>query len=1390
MIAQRNYSSLLGPSLVALVLVLCASTAAAQDLEDERCEDDARTVCAPRPSLFRLFGSADFAGSNMHSSAPDVRFWTTNTGFSDSGAELQGEISPFHVLGTDVFPTTFRHQNFELQFWAAAARGDWLRNQELAPSLQAVTGGGFTYIVNTQRLGGFHQWAGHDGSIGFTHSGLQAEAGAGCLDPGEHGEYVEGFPLLAAFDCEETWGSAGWQGRGWIGPIGNWVDYFNAVGSSNFSFDFWRVPQQFRSGKPTIGDFQVFGVMSDHGSDQRKFYGSVTPGGSGDPQLEGYPMGLDVHFNAYSFQVPSVARGFIWEGLLVNNSEEVYGVPLDYDSLFFGMMIRPLRAPGRRANPHAIPELGAVVHNEIGRTPTCDGAIPVPQSHDCAAFRSRSTHGFGGGTQGHIFLKTPIGDLRNKHFSDPASPFFAPGHPDAGDTITFNRMSMCSFRCTIQQFIFDARKGFGVLAAKAADALDGRDPVNLTPFTRWELFRQFFAPDGSELLCDPTQPTEPGCFGYRVPGDWAYSNRPPGTPLGPDTLWIDNCRPPTSPHPGANQCTGLWADTLPDRTANWTQNVIWPGAGPFPLQAGDTTSFVVVTFAAPDSATLMSSLNAFYNFYLNDFYLGPGLPSPPGVVTAMATGGSARLGETTVTLFLDNAAEDWRDPFALKVLEELRSAAPGTLFDKIARADPTAADNLESIINSTNVDTVYVFKSCDDAASFTADHTGWECEPSPARSITGERLGTGWQAYDILTPTDGSFPTTYEDDDAVAPGRTYLYSLVAQTDGIELNTQYWADIDGDGIEDEIRDTTLSIVPAGLSGLSTSTGVPFAVEVYVPASEQAGSELAIASLVSRTGPVPFDTSQVAIVLLSNAQTEGRFRLVFGSDATASEYRSSPDQVDSTVVELERSVVARMPDGSIQELISDTVVFRSTLAAGIPLGEGDAATQTTTLVGGVEVTVTDLNAKTGILLDGASGEPLFVSSRLQTGKFTPSEFLSHPAFTQFIVEVDDDPGEYVTDFWAIDGEDLRGRSDPSVEWIQGSSTATGAQFGTYFVDWGATIFGDELPLVDVFNPLNTVTQYEANLNARPEVSRTEVNQEVLDAIKADVNPTLELDDLIEVKLPLTVRNLAFGEEGVGTAVRIALLATSKLSTVLLGNAPDSVTVAVPADVWIPGETLIFLEEVEFAQTNPDGTLQRDGNGQPVLASELRVTWSAAVLGCGDPRTTCNPVSGPRLAAIPGYVAVRPNGHPTWPNGWDLHVVYMNPFTSQSSFDFDVSSAKTGEAITAVTSEALSAVRVVPNPYIGRSAFEFVGTVRRLMFTNLPPSGTIQIFTVTGQFVQRMSWGPSDLAGNGDLFWNMETREGNLIASGLYIYVVTATDPGTGQQVKQLKKFIVIR
>jgi len=89
----------------------------------------------------------------------------------------------------------------------------------------------------------------------------------------------------------------------------------------------------------------------------------------------------------------------------------------------------------------------------------------------------------------------------------------------------------------------------------------------------------------------------------------------------------------------------------------------------------------------------------------------------------------------------------------------------------------------------------------------------------------------------------------------------------------------------------------------------------------------------------------------------------------------------------------------------------------------------------------------------------------------------------------------------------------------------------------------------------------------------------------------------------------------------------------------------------------------------------------------------------------------------------------------------------------------------------------------------------TTPQIHFIGVPPEGTIRIYSVSGQFLQELKWTASDLQlsgndrPNGDLAYNLRTREGLELASGLYLYVLEATGPQGGNQV-QRGKFVIFR
>ena len=97
---------------------------------------------------------------------------------------------------------------------------------------------------------------------------------------------------------------------------------------------------------------------------------------------------------------------------------------------------------------------------------------------------------------------------------------------------------------------------------------------------------------------------------------------------------------------------------------------------------------------------------------------------------------------------------------------------------------------------------------------------------------------------------------------------------------------------------------------------------------------------------------------------------------------------------------------------------------------------------------------------------------------------------------------------------------------------------------------------------------------------------------------------------------------------------------------------------------------------------------------------------------------------------------------------------------------------------TKDDLTLIKVVPNPFLGRSQLDEGEFSRLIRFTNLPVQCTITIFTLTGEKVITL-----DHHNETDYFWNLKTINNQEIAPGLYLFAVeTKTD-------KHIGKFAVV-
>jgi hypothetical protein len=100
----------------------------------------------------------------------------------------------------------------------------------------------------------------------------------------------------------------------------------------------------------------------------------------------------------------------------------------------------------------------------------------------------------------------------------------------------------------------------------------------------------------------------------------------------------------------------------------------------------------------------------------------------------------------------------------------------------------------------------------------------------------------------------------------------------------------------------------------------------------------------------------------------------------------------------------------------------------------------------------------------------------------------------------------------------------------------------------------------------------------------------------------------------------------------------------------------------------------------------------------------------------------------------------------------------------------------------------VTVVPNPYRGKADWDLIPsdkdpTGTKIAFRNLPQTvSTIKIFTLSGDLVQEAQHDGTQ--GDGTYFWNLISRNGQNVVSGIYLYMVDS-----GSQVCR-GRFVIIR
>ncbi len=142
---------------------------------------------------------------------------------------------------------------------------------------------------------------------------------------------------------------------------------------------------------------------------------------------------------------------------------------------------------------------------------------------------------------------------------------------------------------------------------------------------------------------------------------------------------------------------------------------------------------------------------------------------------------------------------------------------------------------------------------------------------------------------------------------------------------------------------------------------------------------------------------------------------------------------------------------------------------------------------------------------------------------------------------------------------------------------------------------------------------------------------------------------------------------------------------------------------------------------------------------------------------------------------------------PQKGDKYIIKpMIPYSNRDVFEFNTTKASVIERASA--SSALSNITVVPNPYIESAIWEQQpytrgGVLRKINFNNLPAKCTIRIYSLNGYLLREIRHEGSG-AGLGTEPWDLTTKDGLEVATGLYIYHVDAEGIGS-----IIGKFVIV-
>ncbi|TET79889.1 MAG: hypothetical protein E3J41_00755 [Candidatus Cloacimonadota bacterium] len=153
----------------------------------------------------------------------------------------------------------------------------------------------------------------------------------------------------------------------------------------------------------------------------------------------------------------------------------------------------------------------------------------------------------------------------------------------------------------------------------------------------------------------------------------------------------------------------------------------------------------------------------------------------------------------------------------------------------------------------------------------------------------------------------------------------------------------------------------------------------------------------------------------------------------------------------------------------------------------------------------------------------------------------------------------------------------------------------------------------------------------------------------------------------------------------------------------------------------------------------------------------------------------------------------GSEAYPMNWGNHPVANDVWTVYNSGEV----VPTAGNIFTINStpfafgdKKLDNIKVVPNPYIVRNAWEVSSEYGQMRFTNLPDECTIRIYTLAGNLIRtiehKVEATPASAIQGGSEKWDILTENDQRPSSGIYIYHISTPNDGE----TKTGKFAIIR